>query len=124
MKYRLSAVVSKAMERPTRDGSGSGGAMVPATSSMVPTTGVPATNPAGTNPTPMTVDDGIFYQPVQNNPTYINEGNIDLFRQEAEERHSQIMEQLSLPSKNEYRRGGGVRGNNRVYVVVPFLAFI
>ena len=96
------------MERSTRDGSGSGGAMAPATSSMVPTTGVPATNPAVTNPTPMTVDDGIFYQPVQayfqfvqNNPTYINKGNIDLFRQEAEERHSQIMEQLSLPSKNE-----------------------
>ena len=54
--------------------------MVPATSSTVPTTGVPATNPAGTNPTPMTVDDGIFYQPVRNNPTYINEGKIDLFR--------------------------------------------
>ena len=55
---------------------------------------------AGTNPTPMTVDEGFFNQPVQayfqfaqNNLTYINEGNIDAFRQEAEERHTQIMEQ-------------------------------
>jgi hypothetical protein len=31
---------------------------------------------------------------VQNNLTYINEGNIDLFGQEAEQRHSQIMEQM------------------------------
>ena len=31
---------------------------------------------------------------MQNNLTYINEGNIDLFGQEAEQRHSQIMEQM------------------------------
>ena len=87
------------MERPTGDASGSGGAMVPATSSMIPRTGFPAPNPARTNP--MTVDEGFFYQPVQayfqfvqNNLTYINEVNVDLFRQEAEERHSQIMEQM------------------------------
>jgi len=48
----------------------------------------------------MTVDEGFFYQPVQayfrfvqNNLTYINEGNIDAFRREAEERHAQVMEQ-------------------------------
>ena len=48
----------------------------------------------------MTVDEGFFYQPVQayfqfvqNNLTYMNEGNIDAFRREAEERHTQIMEQ-------------------------------
>jgi hypothetical protein len=89
------------MERPSVDGSGSGGAVVPASSSMVPTTNVPVTNQAGTNPTPMTVDDGIFYQPVQacfqfvqNHLLYMNKSNIDLFRHEAEERHSQIMEQM------------------------------
>ena len=31
---------------------------------------------------------------MQNNLIYINEGNTDLFRQEAEQRHSQIMEQM------------------------------
>ena len=36
---------------------------------------------------------GVFSD-VQNNLTYINEGNIDLFGQEAEQRHSQIMEQM------------------------------
>ena len=47
----------------------------------------------------MTVDEGFFNQPVQaycqfvqNNLSYINEGNIDAFRREAEERHTQIME--------------------------------
>ena len=53
------------MERPTGDVSGTGGAIVPATSSIVTTTGALATNPAGVNPTPMTVDEGIFQQPVQ-----------------------------------------------------------
>ena len=55
---------------------------------------------AGATPTPMSVDEGFFTQPVQayfqfvqNNLTYINEGNIDAFRQEAEERHTQLMEQ-------------------------------
>ena len=78
------------MERPGGDGSRSGGALISATGSMVPTTGVPAANPARTNPMPMTVGDGIFYQPVQayfqfvqNNLTYTNEGNIDNIRQEA-----------------------------------------
>jgi hypothetical protein len=79
------------MKRPGGDGSSSGGALIPATGSMVPTTGIPATNPAGTNPMPMTVDDGFFfYQPVQayfqfvqNNLKYINESNIDNIRQEA-----------------------------------------
>jgi acyl-CoA thioesterase FadM len=42
----------------------------------------------------MSVDDGIFYQPVQAYFQFINEGNINLFRQEAAERHSQIMEQM------------------------------
>jgi hypothetical protein len=77
------------------------GALVPATVSVVPTGSASAAMPAGPNPTPMTVDDGIFHQPVQaycqfaqNNLTDINEGNIGLFRQEAEERHSQIMEQM------------------------------
>ena len=53
------------MERPTGDVSGTGGAIVPATGSMVRATGAPATNPAGANPRPMTVDEGIFQQPVQ-----------------------------------------------------------
>ena len=33
--------------------------------SMVPTTNAPTVNPAGLTPTPMTVDEGIFYQRVQ-----------------------------------------------------------
>jgi hypothetical protein len=48
----------------------------------------------------MTADEGFFYQPaqayfqfVQNNLAYINEGNIDAFRREAEERHAEVMEQ-------------------------------
>ena len=97
------------MERPTGDVSGTGGAIVPETSSMVPTTGTPAEYPAGTSPTPMTVDDGIFYQPVQtyfqfvqNNLTYINVGNIDLFRHEGEERHTQIMEQMVQQLHQDY----------------------
>ena len=78
-----------------RGGSGTGSALVPATGSVIPTSGAPAANPAGTSPTPMTVDDGIFYKPVQayfqcvqDNFTYISEVNIDLFRQEAEQRMS------------------------------------
>ena len=70
------------------------GALVPATGSVVPTGSASAAMPAGPN-------HGIFHQPVQaycqfaqNNLTDINEGNIGLFRQEAEERHSQIMEQM------------------------------
>ena len=111
-KYRLSAVVSKAMERLPGDGSGIGGAMVPATGSMVPAnTGAPASNAAGVNPTPMTVDEGFFYQPVQayfqfvqNNLTYINEGNIDALRREAEERHAQVMEQKVQQLHQEFEQ--------------------
>ena len=82
---------------------------------MVPTAGVPATSPAGTNPIPMTVDYGFFmvflstchafqtyFQFVQNNFTYINESNIDHIRQEAEERHSQIMEQIGQQLCQDY----------------------
>ena len=87
------------MERTTGDASG-GGALVPATGSLA--TAATGSQPvmAGTTPTPMSVDEGFFTQPVQayfqfvqNNLTYINEGNIDAFRQEAEERHTHLMEQ-------------------------------
>ena len=89
------------MERAPGDVSGQGGAIVPATSSMASAqTGSQSDVTAGTNPTPMTVDEGFFHQPVQayfqfvqNNLAYINEVNIDAFRHEAEERHTQIMEQ-------------------------------
>ena len=89
------------MERAPGDVSGQGGAIVPATSSMASAhTGSQSDVTAGTNPTPMTVDEGFFHQPVQayfqfvpNNLTYINEVNIDAFRHEAEERHTLIMEQ-------------------------------
>ena len=83
------------MERSLGDGSGgsgTGSALVPATGSVIPTGGAPAANPAGTNPTQMMV---FFYEPVQayfqcvqDNFTYISEVNIDLFRQEAEQRMS------------------------------------
>ena len=75
-----------------------GGAIVPASGALASTGSQPST--AGATPTPMVVDEGFFTQPVQayfqfvqNNLTYINEGNIDAFRQEAEERHTQLMEQ-------------------------------
>ena len=49
----------------------------------------------------MTVDQGIFYQPVQeyfqfvqNNLMFQDESNIDHIRREAEERHTQLMEQM------------------------------
>ena len=82
------------------DISGQGGAIVPATRSMASAhTGAPSDVSAGATPTPMTVDEGFFNQPiqayfhfVQNNLTYIHEGNIDAFRRAAEERHTQIME--------------------------------
>ena len=84
------------MERTPGDLSGHGGALIPATGSLAAaSTGSQPNAMAGTNPTPMTVDEGFFNQPVQayfqfaqNNLTYINEGNIDAFRQEAEERHT------------------------------------
>ena len=83
------------MERTTGDTSG-GGALVPSAGAVaVASTGSQQNLPAGTNPTPMSVDEGFFTQPVQayfqfvqNNLTYINEGNIDAFRREAEERHT------------------------------------
>ena len=77
-----------------------GGTLVPASGTMATasTGSQPAT--AGATPTPMSVDEGFFTQPVQayfqfvqNSLTYINEGNIDAFRQEAEERHTHLMEQ-------------------------------
>ena len=100
------------MERSRGDGSNSGGSIVPATKSVIPATDVPATNPTGINPTPMTVYEGNFYQPVQayfhfvqNNLMHLDESNIDHLRQEAEERHSQITEQTvqQLCSDYEHR---------------------
>ena len=90
--------------------------MVPATTGLVvPFTGheevdeTLSENQAGLIPTPMVVDQQIFYQPVQayfqfvqNNLTYMNESNIDLFRQEAEERHTQIMEQMVQRMHQQY----------------------
>ena len=76
---------------------------------MPANTGDPATDAAGVSPTPMTVDEGFFYQPaqanfqfVQSNLTYIHEGNIDAFRREAEERHTQIMEQKVQQLRQEF----------------------
>ena len=81
----------------THDATG-GGALVPATGTIATAaTGSQPNMMAGATPTPMSVDEGFFTQPVQayfqfvqNNLTYINEGNIDAFRQEAEERHTHI----------------------------------
>ena len=75
--------------------------MVPATGTLATaSTGSQPNAMAGTNSTPISVDEGFFTQPVQayfqfvqKNLTYINEGNIDAFRQEAEERHTHLMEQ-------------------------------
>ena len=70
----------------THDATG-GGALVPSTGTVAASTGSQQSLPAGTNPTPMSVDEGFFTQPVQayfqfvqNNLTYINEGNIDAFQ--------------------------------------------
>ena len=77
-----------------------GGALVPASGTMATASTGSQPVTAGATPTPMSVDEGFFTQPVQayfqfvqNNLTYINEGNIDAFRQEAEERHTHLMEQ-------------------------------
>ena len=77
---------------------------------MVPATDVPTTTPAGPTPTPMTADEGIFYQPVQayfqfvqNNGMILDESNIDHVRQEAEERHRQIMEQMVRQLRSDYQ---------------------
>ena len=66
----------------------------------MPQTNVPAIL-AGLTPAPMTVDEGIFYQPVQayfqfvqSNLMFLDESNIDHIRREAEERHAQLMEQM------------------------------
>ena len=80
--------------------------VIPATGSVMPFAGYNGgeetltENQAGFALTPMMVDQQIFQQPVQayfqfvqNNLNVMNESNIDLFRQEAEERHTQIMEQ-------------------------------
>ena len=82
-------------------GSASGSSLVRAVSSMMPQTNAPAVNPAGLTPTPMTVDQGIFYQPVQeyfqfaqSNLMFLDESNIDHIRREAEERHTQLLEQM------------------------------
>ena len=72
------------MERLPGDVSGGNSAIVPATGSMMPANaGAPVPNAAEVNPTPMTVDEGFFYQPVQayfqfvqNNLTYMNEGKL------------------------------------------------
>ena len=89
------------MERATGDGSTTGGSFVPMGTSMVPATDAPAVNPAGLTPTPMTVDQDIFVQPVQayfqfvqNNCLFLDESNIDQVRREAEERHTQLVEQM------------------------------
>ena len=88
------------MERPTGDGSTAGGSLVPLNASMVLATDVPAVNPAGLNPAPMTVDQDIFVQPVQayfqfvqNNLLFLDESNIDQVRREAEKRNTQLMQQ-------------------------------
>ena len=81
---------------------GGGGALVPSTGTMAAATGSqPST--AGTNPTPMSVDEGFFTQPVQayfqfvqNNLTYINEGNIDAFQQLYQEFEGVLL--VKLPS--------------------------
>ena len=86
------------MERTPGDLSGHGGALVPATGSLATaSTGSQPNTMAGTNPTPMTVDEGFFNQPaqayfqfVQNNLTYINEG---MLLDKRQKRGTQIMEQ-------------------------------
>ena len=97
------------MERPTGDGSTAGGSLVPLNASMVPATDVPAVNPAGLNPAPMTVDQDIFVQPVQayfqfvqNNLLFLDESNIDQVRREAEERHTQLMEQMVQQLRSDF----------------------
>lgn len=59
-------------------------------------------------PTPMAVDEGIFYQPVQayfqfvqNNLMFLDESNSDHIRREAEERHIQLMEQMVQQLRSE-----------------------
>ena len=85
------------MERATGDAT-SGGSLVPANTAIVPTAEALATNAAGLTPTPMTIDNDIFVQPVQayfqfvqNNLLFLDESNVDQVRREAEERHTQII---------------------------------
>ena len=82
---------------------------MPLNASMVPATDVPAVNPAGLNPMPMTVDQDIFVQPVQayfqfvqNNLLFLDESNIDQVRREAEERHTQLMEQMVQQLRSDF----------------------
>ena len=89
------------MESRTGEGSASGSSLVPSVIAMVPQTNAPAVNPAGLSPTPLTVDQGIFYQPVQeyfqfvqNNLMFLDESNIDHIRREVEERHTELMLQM------------------------------
>ena len=100
------------MERLTGDVSGGDGSIVPAAASMqTANAGAPVPNVAGVNPTPMAVDQGFFHQPVQayfqfvqNNLTYIKEGNIDAFRREAKERHAQVMEHKVQQLNQEFEQ--------------------
>lgn len=76
---------------------------------MVPQTNAPAAIPAGLTPTPMTVDQDIFVQPVQayfefvqNNLLFLDESNIDQVRREAEERHTQLVEQMVQKLRSDF----------------------
>ena len=96
------------MERATGDTT-SGGSLVPASTAMVPTTEALAPNTAGLTPTPMTIDNDIFVQPVQayfqfvqNNLLFLDEGNVDQVRREAEERHTHIMEQMVQQLRSDF----------------------
>ena len=90
------------MERPTGEGSASGSSLVPAVSSMMPQINAPAVNLAGLTPTPGTrLIKLSFTSPYRsifslhiNNLMFLDESNIDRIRREAEERHTQLMEQM------------------------------
>ena len=104
----ISRSLAPAMERPTSDAS-TGGSLVLANASMVPATEALAPNMAGLTPTPMTVDQNIFVQPVQayfqfvqNNLLFLDESNIDQVRREAEERHTQLMEQMVQQMRSDF----------------------
>ena len=97
------------MERPTGDVPATGSSLVPSTGSVVPQGNTSAAMPAGLNPTPMTVDQGIFYQRVQeyfqfvqNNLMFLDESNIDYIRREAEERHTVLMGQIVQQLRSDF----------------------
>ena len=87
-----------------------GGSLVPASTAMVPTTEALAPNTAGLNPTPMTIDNDLFVQPVQayfqfvqnNLFFFLDESNVDQVRREAEERHIHIMEQMVQQLRSDF----------------------